>query len=203
MKATDEQIMKAFRETIERWEKIVKDPDYFSESNCSLCLLENDTGDEHQRCNSSCPIRNYRGGDHWGCVETPYNTFYNARTEENALVELEFLCEVYVDFLEDKVQGLLDEIGKGLKVEAEAEKKEEWVDVTESLHLSFHKHFSGGYDIHFSPKDDAKNWIGWIYSDGRIELAGGGKICLPNGHYVKHKIEVVDDETFKILKQSD
>jgi len=119
---TREQIQKAFKETIERWEKIVRNPDYYVESNCQLCLLNGDTS-----CHSSCPIRDY--GDHAVCRGTPYVAFAYDQTSENALAELNFLRKVYIWWIEGegKKNGWMF-----IKVNKE-EKKEEWVDVTNEI----------------------------------------------------------------------
>jgi len=106
MKPTREQIKEAFKKTIERWEKIVKDPDYYAESYCHLCTLENGgTSSSKQECNTSCPIRRYKDGKYRICCGTPFFAFMNYRTEENARRELAFLREVYIDFLEQKEEG--------------------------------------------------------------------------------------------------
>lgn len=127
MKPTKKQIKEAFRETIERWGKIVNNLSYYEESYCSLCTLENVPGDICMSCNHSCPIRNYKDENHYCCVKTPYGNFYHNRTPENALVELNFLREVYIDFLEK------NGMNKEKAEEAKCCKEEEWEDVTREL----------------------------------------------------------------------
>ena len=172
MEPTRDEIKKAFQDSIARWERIVEDVDYYKGTDCALCNL----GDAHNSCNNDCPIVEYSGER--VCVGTPFNDYHTDKTPENALAELNYLRKVYIWWIE-----------RGKK-----DKPQEWVDVTESFHLLFHKHGSGGYDIHFSSKDDTEDWIGWIYSDGRIELS--------SEYEDEYKVEVVDDETFKILKRS-
>ena len=138
MKATKEQIKEAFRKTISRWEMITKDVKYFEESKCSLCLLENAPGDPFMSCNKSCPIQSYKGKEHTCCNDTPYGNFYEERDYESALVELNFLREVYLDFLENEMQRKLDELSMAMKAEAE-EAKEEWVDITKEIEWRLHQ----------------------------------------------------------------
>lgn len=125
MKPTTGQIKGAFRESIERWEKITEDLGYYDKTNCSLCNLGKDDKYDYD-CNEYCPIRDYGTGNHAICCNTPYDTFHMNRTKENALAELNFLREVYIDYLEE---GEKDVCCK----EEEEKKKEEWVNVTKEL----------------------------------------------------------------------
>ena len=150
---TRQQIKEAFKETIERWEKIVEDVSYFSKSSCKLCDLES-----FNSCNRFCPIANYDGQDHEGCVGIPWHDFAYKRTPENALAELNFLRKVYIWWIEKE---------KPTGVVRKEEKKEEWVDVTEEIELSLHAHYDGYCDIHFHLKSDPQEkGIGYIYADG-------------------------------------
>lgn len=170
-KASKEKIREAFRKTISRWQKIVKDPDYFKGTYCYLCILENDEDNDRQKCNDSCPIKNYKGEDHWACCDTPYNTFFDHQTKENARVELTFLCEVFIDFLEDEIQDeaqdqtiTLKGFWEELEEEEAAEKKEEWVDVTERFEFRSYQagmyYWIGIYEKYKSLQ------IGWLDSAG-------------------------------------
>jgi hypothetical protein len=90
---TRQQIKEAFKETIERWEKIVEDVDYFERSHCELCPL-------FHLCSETkaCPIVIYT--KETNCSGTPYLNFWNDRTPANALAELNFLRKVYIWWME-------------------------------------------------------------------------------------------------------
>lgn len=163
MKATKEQIKEAFRKTIHRWEMIVEDPDYRDGSYCHLCILENIEGNIIQFCNESCPIRGYKGEDHFACDETPCLTFFNNQTKENALVELNFLREVYLDFLENLIQEQCDELCMAMKAESE-EAKKEWVDITKEIEWRLHQApYTRGYWVRGYYKGEP---IVWLDNDG-------------------------------------
>jgi len=118
---TREQIQKAFKKTIERWERTAEDPSYFDEVDCPLCELIG-------RCELKvCPITIYTG--ELDCKNTPFYTFSSNRNRENAIAELNFLRKVYIWWIEGegKKNGWMF-----IKVNKE-EKKEEWVDVTNEI----------------------------------------------------------------------
>jgi len=52
MEVTRDEIKKAFQDSIERWEKIVEDVEYYKGTDCALCNL----GDFYNECNKYCPI---------------------------------------------------------------------------------------------------------------------------------------------------
>ena len=115
---TREQIKGAFKKTIERWEKIVEDVEYFHESNCALCRL----GQIHDSCKEkACPIFLYT--NERSCIDTPYSEFDHEKTPANALAELNFLRKVYIWWMEGESK-------KDWWTKVKEEKKEEWVDVT-------------------------------------------------------------------------
>lgn len=192
-KATRSQVKEAFRGTLDRWEKIVKDPSYHSDTFCQLCTLELDypaMSQNDQRCNESCPIRSYNEGYHYACSNTPYSAFTNYQTTENAQAELDFLREVYVDFLEKELKESIEHIKacKASKAEAEEEKKPKepkWKDITNDLRL--HKSYDARGVDGFYLEDECKNIICWVtmqkweqgysgkYNDVKIE---GGKVLV-------------------------
>lgn len=186
-KVSKEEIGRAFRKTIDRWQEIVKDPGYHEKSYCHLCTLENDEGDEEMRgCNKWCPIRYYNGGLHGGCCDTPYFTFTNHKTKENAKAELDFLCEVYLDFLENQIQEQLGELNRAIKEETREaeEKKEEWVGVTEELtakvymiteHQGYIRLYHNGRYVAFTKSDHEIKGLELVlnHQDYKIETKGG------------------------------
>jgi len=162
-KATKKKIMEAFRKTISRWERIAEDPSHYDESYCHLCALENKEGDISQLCNESCPVKNYKGKSHPVCIDTPYHVFHRNRTKESALVELNFLREVYLDFLEDEIQEKVEELGKAIRVEIR--EKEECVDITKEIEWKLHTNsiYANSYWLRGYYKDKA---IVWLDNDG-------------------------------------
>lgn len=227
MEPTRQQIKEAFKETIERWEKIVEDVRYFFESKCELCLLES----QYAECNNSCPVRNYKPGEHNSCIGTPYSDFFLNKIPANALAELNFLRKVYIWWMEKEGWGesvadymrkeekkvgcegvgvaracgckFLQEDGRCSSTEycsrkSPEEKKEEWVDVTE--------------EIKFIPDSRQGNGYYWvaIYEKGASEHFGyidssrGIGLCL--GEEENYKIEKGKAETsstyFRILKKT-
>jgi len=135
LEPTREQIKEAFKKTIERWERIVEDVDYFSESDCDLCLLEGTK--EDYVCSQLCPVSLYGEKSH--CHGTPYSNFFHVRTTENALAELNFLRKVYIWWTEKGANKILDKVA----MYGKQEKKEEWVDVTNELSWEFRKEAMG------------------------------------------------------------
>jgi len=107
MKPTREKIKKAFKETIERWEKIVKDPTYHGRSECPLCCVDD----------------GIKYGNHAICTNTPYHNFAANPTSENALAELNFLRKVYIWYIDN---------GKDVEVKP----KEGWEDITEEITIT-------------------------------------------------------------------
>ena len=168
---TREQIKEAFKKTIERWEKIVEDVDYFHESECALCLLESPDG-EHYVCSQLCPIKSHTKGGLDSCHATPYPKFFQDKTPENALAELNFLRKVYIWWIEEE--------GKDVKG------KEEWVDV--SKEVKFWLRNDGVLQI-----DDKDRIIGHMWADGEFYWTCKGR---------DYKKEVFKDRQFRILKKT-
>ena len=160
---TRQEIKEEFKKTIERWEKIVEDVDYFKGSSCSLCTLENIEGDFYQRCNDSCPIVNFNEEDHSTCFNTPYTRFYATRKREDALAELNFLRKVYIWWMEK-------------------EKKEEWVDVVEELTAKVYERVDG-FAINLYHND-----LNIAFIDG-----DGIYIRTESGAYAIYKVEIKDE----------
>ena len=128
---TRQQIKEAFKETVERCEKIVEDPEYYHKSECKLCGLY----DEDQACHRYCPIRLY--GDYEVCRNTPHDAFLSGadNASEVALAELNFLRKVYIWWMEkEKPTGVVRK-----------EKKEwsAWIDITENIEPKIHVHSDG------------------------------------------------------------
>lgn len=132
---TRQQIKEAFKKTIERWERMVEDVDYFHETECSLCLLE--ATDDFYVCTEFCPIRLHTSKSF--CHGTPYTNFFRDKTPANALAELNFLRKVYIWWMEEGEKDKKWESLTGYKREIKEEKKEEWVDVTEEVDWRLHK----------------------------------------------------------------
>lgn len=182
---TREQIKEAFKATIDRWEKIVEEPDYYHRSECELCLLES----ANYKCNNSCPIKNYKDGYQSGCTNTPYGDFFRNKTPENALAELNFLRKVYIWWMEKEAKKILDKVAMCGK----EEKKEDWVDVTAEV-VWITKDYEHAnlphllYGSHFNEKDIAYiNDTGFHISYGQ--------------HEEKYKVEQAG-QTFRILKKT-
>ncbi len=111
-------------------------------------------------CNASCPIKFYEDEDHFACRNTPYRNFWKERDCESALVELNFLRKVYLDFLEDELQGKLD--GLGMVIEREIIKEEEYPrDVTEELSFVINPFHPGGYFIDFYHEGTIVGFLGY------------------------------------------
>ena len=95
-KPTFEEILKACKKSIKHWEEVAEDPENeaTSEYECALCELFFFKSDE---C-VGCPI--YEKTGHINCVETPFLAFIENRTRENALAEVVFLKNLYIEMLE-------------------------------------------------------------------------------------------------------
>ncbi len=189
---TRQQIKEAFNKTIERWEGIMEDPKYFNRTNCKLCTLDNDKGDETYHCNNSCPIKDYGDANHSGCAETPYIAFFKDKTSANALAMLNFLRKVYIWWMEEKEK---DKKWEGLTgYVKEEKKKEEWVDVTEETQWKI----SGGA---------GRYWlIGYCREphsryDAQFILDGKGIRLNHSDFSIEYKIEKIDTD-FCILRKS-
>lgn len=176
---TRQQIKEAFKETIERWEKIVEDPSYYHESDCQLCRLHG----EDKSCHRYCPIRDY--GDHAVCCNTPHDAFSTEKTPQNALVELNFLRKVYIWWIEK--QG--KDVYKQWLQDNKEEKKEEWVDVAEELTAQVYVKV-GGFAVNI------------YHNDLNVAFIDGDGICIRSEGvaYDKYKVSV-QDEAFRILKK--
>jgi len=144
-KPTYEEKLQALKESIEHWEKdILPDTDKaynedkMAGKHCPLCRLKMKYGIND--C-SGCPI--YEKTKAHSCWGSPWLKFVNEPTKENALAEVVFLKNLYIEMLEKGkprnfcvdckhwVGGKCVFIGKcGHRPE---EKKEEWVDVTDNL----------------------------------------------------------------------
>ena len=95
----NKELKKAFNKTIERWEKIVDDVTYYDlpESNCALCDYKRNIIGTGFNC-KGCPIREKTG--QFQCGGTPWRAFMDNRTAENALRELVFLKDLYIELME-------------------------------------------------------------------------------------------------------
>lgn len=65
----NKELKKAFRATIERWEKIVDDVDCYGRSDCALCDYSHSMG---LGCDN-CPI--FKKTDETKCFDTPWDDF--------------------------------------------------------------------------------------------------------------------------------
>jgi hypothetical protein len=171
---TREQIKEAFNKTIERWEKIVEDVSYFSQSCCELCKLSPDPGPCEKKL---CPVALYT--ESFGCNLTPYQIFTQDKTPANALAELNFLRKVYIWWMEGEKKGesVMDYMRKEEKKEGRKvgvcraiacqflqeddgcsfagycthklleEKKEEWVDVSKEIRWEHRTDGSCGFGV--------------------------------------------------------
>ena len=135
------------------------------------------------RCNESCPIFNYKGEEHFCCKNTPYGNFFEERDYESALVELNFLRKVYLDFLENEIQEQYDELCMAKKAEAE-EAKEEWVNITKELtakvdmiskHQGYIKLYHNGYYVVYTQSNCRAEGLELVSShcDYKVETKGG------------------------------
>ena len=141
-KEMNPELKKAFRATIERWEKIVDDVTYYARSGCDLCNY----ADKNSSCDM-CPI--YIKTRTTGCEGTPWDDFTNlgGQTTENALRELVFLKNLYIELIDcpkpldewdkltKKERKRLEEAQKVINelVPEKRAKKEEWVDITKEI----------------------------------------------------------------------
>ena len=121
-KPTYEEKLRALKETIKRWERIAdkEDYEYYNNTNCPLCMLS----DGNPSCWDGCPIREKTG--RYMCCGTPFHAFNTNHTKENALAEVVFLKNLYIEMLEKEYPGA-KHIPK--------EKKKEWVDVGKELYV--------------------------------------------------------------------
>ena len=179
---TREQIKEAFIKTIERWERIVEDVDFFHETECSLCLLEG-TADEYV-CSQLCPVRLYT--ELTSCGGTPYGKFFHDKTPANALVELNFLRKVYIWWIE-KEEILEIKGNKFYGNEMKEEKKEEWVDVTKNIKAKAHIYADGTALLRLY--DDSYRFG---YMEGQV------RICTDD----KAKYKAISGFDFRILKKA-
>ena len=125
MEPTRQQIKEAFKETIERWEKIVEDVEYLYSSSCALCGVREGVGCKEK----GCPIFFYIGFP--SCNDTPYIKFEHNKTSANALAELNFLRKAYIWWMEKEANKILDKVA----MYGKEEKKEwsAWHNITEGL----------------------------------------------------------------------
>lgn len=206
---TYEEKLQALKESIVNWEETAKDLAFRS---CPLCDLRNKytkKGDCHR---AECPISEKAGRA--GCAGTPYWDFDRNPTKENALAEVVFLKNLYIEMLESHGQksdkgGLpagccpdceywVDK-GKGCNYDGECPrkprpKKEEWVDVTEEVEMKWDKHGDLGYNIHLSHDG---TWLAYLFDKGNAfnTCCGGSQ---------KYRIEFHQgqiDTFFRILKK--
>ncbi len=99
----EEKQKKAFKESIKHWKRVVKDPKGESTgiTNCALCALYND-----KYC-KGCPIYNKTGKS--ACHGTPYDIFSSSRTKGNAMKELIFLQDLYIECTDvDETDGRIE-----------------------------------------------------------------------------------------------
>jgi len=185
---TREQIKEAFKKTIERWERIVEDVDYFNDSACALCLLESPDGERYV-CGQSCPIRPHTKEGLGSCSGTPYNDFFNDKTPANALAELNFLRKVYIWWMEEEEK---DSKWEALTGYVKEEKREEWVDVTGEITWITENY--KGATLPYLLYGTYLNGDKMAYVN-----KGGFQIC--SGHEDGYKVEQ-HGQTFRILKKT-
>ena len=176
---TREQIKEAFKKTIERWEKIVEDVDYFSSSQCELCQLQEASGCGY------CPVAEKTGKSQ--CKNTPFWDFQYEKSLEHALAELNFLRKVYIWWGEGE--------GRSTGVVRKEEKKEEWVDVTEETWWKISgmpgRYWLLGYHGESHPVHDAQ-----------FILDGNGARLNHGDFSAEYRVEKVNDADFRILKKT-
>ena len=174
--ATREEIKEAFKKTIDRWQRIFEDPDYYYSSNCPLCDLPL----VRLGClEKGCPIALYTKTG--GCKNTPYEKFELNKTPENALAELNFLRQVYIWFIEK---------GKYIKGLEQEEKKEEWVDVTDEIEWRLESSFG-----------KCKTLAGY-YNHARIAIASNHGIVIYKDDWLEQNYKATHDGNgHQILKK--
>lgn len=196
------ELKKAFRKTIERWEKIVDDVTYFARSDCDLCAWALRYAEKGRTACSVCLIG--KKCEDKRCYGTPYADFEKAKTKENALRELVFLKDLYIELIEcPKPHSLLDGASDEYKKELaelwekkrgmreKRAKKEEWVDVTKEVTWGVEKVTKFYYLRIFYDKEII----------ARSETFDGGKkISFTIYNTDNHKIEWYDGD-FKIFKK--
>jgi len=187
-KTMDEKL-KALKESIEHWERVVENPkkEEIGYKECALCSLYR-RNFEAGGC-EGCPVYE-KTGKH-GCHGTPYKEIfgYDFRgrqqeddngelrvipTKEEALKELAFLKDLYIELIEDtpKVGG--------------------WVDVTEDIEWELHRWEGSGSKGHcrLTAKIDGKE----------VFLASFKEMPAIGLDKREYKLEV-KDYYFKILKK--
>lgn len=164
----NKELKKAFKETIERWEKIIDDVTYYARSGCALCDYKVNNLESGLRC-KGCPVREKTGKSQ--CGGTPWGRFMRNRTTENALRELVFLKNLYIELvecpipsspLEDALRGLNDKIE-----EEKRAKKGRWVDITkeckyraDGLGRGYYVACTYGNFMLYQFKHDEMKWVG-------------------------------------------
>ncbi len=178
---TRQQIKEAFGETIDRWEKIVEDIQYYECSDCPLCSLFPGATCEKD----ICPVGIYvkRGA----CDDTPFWKFTEDNTPANALAELNFLRKVYIWWMEEEEK---DKKWEGLTGYTRKEKKEEWADVAGELTAKVSERVDG-----FA--------VNLYHNDLNVAFIDGDGIYIrtESRAYAIYKVEI-KDEAFCILKKS-
>lgn len=185
---TRQQIKEAFQKTIERWERIVEDVDYFDESECDLCLLEGTK--EDYVCSQLCPVRLY--GKKGYCNGTPYKDFFRSRTPENALAELNFLRKVYIWWMEGELNKIFDKWGASVVRARKEWKKEEWVDVTDEIEWIAEDYPKQALPHMLYGTHENGDRMGYISSEGF-------GVCF--GYEDKYRIEQ-SGQTFRYIKKT-
>ena len=183
---TREQIKEAFKETIERWERIVEDVGYHDKSHCFLCTL---FPGYIASCNPSvCPVALYAKDS--VCDGTPYPEFRDNKTPANALAELNFLRKVYIWWMEKEVNNILEKYGID---DLKEEKKEEWEDVTEEIEWRLEDCGSGFH------------YLGGYYKEERVvnaDLSGIWIAMFPSDQDFKVEADLPKElNNFRILKK--
>lgn len=203
----NKELKKAFKETIKRWEKIVDDVTYYARSDCALCEWAlNESGS--YLC-TPCPI--FKKTRRTQCHKTPWHPFMSDRTPENALRELVFLKNLYIELIDCPISSnSLDKIRKE-KIEMfekwderlsrlyggeNRAKKKGRVDITEKLIWKTRETTDGFVYL-----------IGYLHGKEIVQLDAGYGICLRHSADPKigkkYKIEEREFGYFKILKREE
>ena len=183
------ELKKAFKSTIERWEKIVEDVTYYARSECDLCSYFNTLKRGHEyACTCGCLIYDKTGGVL--CKNTPHADFINlgGGTEENALRVLVFLKDLYIELIDcpcpKRTQPItLAEMEMAFPSQFEKrakQKVEEWGEWKEAGGLANWNFFASAMEgaVYFYDSNDASvTFRAWIE-----------RVDTENTHYqVKHK----------------
>ena len=201
-----EELKKAFRKTIARWEKIGDDVNYYMESDCPLCKYAiNAQNDDSHACHI-CPIYKETGVEL--CKNTPHEDFaeINGQTTENALRELVFLKDLYIElidcpkptvrtcvecgeFFDPTTVPWDDSTIEDFKKGCEKRAKEEWVDITK--------------DVRWDIDDMFEDWrLTGCYHESEICFLKADEGIVISGDKSKYKVTIEESGYyFKVLKK--